>query len=226
MERTDGVAAPRNRRVGLNTRTAPTATISKREATRIARRRLRTGVGGASQEDDGGGVGGTGWRGIFRANSFYRADEPVSPAGQGFDVARSAGGVSQGFAKARDGVVQAVIEIDEGFGGPDLGAKLLAGHELAGAVQQSCQDLNRLALQAELDAGLSQLGSPEHRAQSYQSAGRARPEPTPTYELTPRLLRLPHSLGLAACVNRLLTQAFSCSYGMEEILGKEGGCKD
>ena len=51
-----------------------------------------------------------------------------------------------------------MIEIDEGFSGPDLRSKFFAGHQFARAVQQCGEYLYRLALQAELNAMLAQFG--------------------------------------------------------------------
>jgi hypothetical protein len=56
--------------------------------------------------------------------------------------------------------VQAVVKIYKGFGRPDLRPKLFAGHELARAIQQGRQYLNRLALQAQFNASFSQFGGP------------------------------------------------------------------
>ena len=63
-----------------------------------------------------------------------RSDKAVAAAGKRLDIARGFGGIAEHFAKPRDGVVKAMVEIDEGVGGPNLVAKLLAGHDIAGAV--------------------------------------------------------------------------------------------
>jgi hypothetical protein len=56
--------------------------------------------------------------------------------------------------------VQPVIEINKGFRRPNLRAKFLTGHQFAGPIQQRREHLNRLALQAQLDASLSQFAGP------------------------------------------------------------------
>ena len=52
-DHSEGVAAARCERLVINTRAAPTATISNSAAMRNALRRLRTGATGASQDGDG-----------------------------------------------------------------------------------------------------------------------------------------------------------------------------
>ena len=71
-----------------------------------------------------------GWRtewGVLEARFLHRAYESVPSTGQRFDITRSARGVSQHLANARDGVVQAVVKIDKGFCRPDFRSKLLSG---------------------------------------------------------------------------------------------------
>ena len=88
-------------------------------------------------------------------------DEAVAAAGQGFDVAGSGGGVSEGLADFVDGGVEAVVEVDEGVGGPELLLQLFAGDDFSGALEQQGEDLERLALQAELDSALAQFACAE-----------------------------------------------------------------
>lgn len=94
--------------------------------------------------------------------------------------------------------MQAVIEVDEGFGGPDLGAKLFACDQLARAVQQGGQYLNRLALQAEFDARLSEFGGANIEFKTIKPQDARGWSRCQHYELTLRLLRLPHFRGLDA----------------------------
>jgi hypothetical protein len=53
--------------------------------------------------------------------------------------------------------VEAVVEIHERIGGPDLGADVLARHEVAATFQQDFQHLQRLAMQADFHAVLAKL---------------------------------------------------------------------
>ena len=64
---------------------------------------------------------------------LHRRDKPVSAARQRFNVARHLGGVAERLAKARNRIVQAMVEIDERVGGPNLRAQLLASDHIAGA---------------------------------------------------------------------------------------------
>ena len=86
-----------------------------------------------------------------------RGDEPVSPPGEGFNVTGAGGRVSKGLADFVDGRVEAVVEIDEGIGGPEFLLQVFARNDFASALEQQCQNLERLALQAEFHAALTQF---------------------------------------------------------------------
>ena len=88
----------------------------------------------------------------------YGRDETIATAGQGLDEARAIGGVAQCVAKALDGGVETVVEIDKGVGGPESGAELLACDELTRILQQDRQDLEGLILKLDLLAVFAQFG--------------------------------------------------------------------
>lgn len=99
--------------------------------------------------------------GRWRRNFFDRRNEPVSPARQGFDVSRGLGRIPQRFPNARDWVVEAVVEIDEGVSRPQLIAQFLSRDQVAGGLQQNGQPLQRLTLEAKLyDAFAQVAGAP------------------------------------------------------------------
>ena len=54
-----------------------------------------------------------------------------------------------------------MIEIDERVGGPDLLAKLFAGHDLSGTFQQNGENLEGLLLKPDAGAILAQLAGVE-----------------------------------------------------------------
>ncbi len=95
------------------------------------------------------------------ASALDRSNEPVSATGQRFDVARTGSGVSQRLANLVDGRVQAVVEVDERVGGPELLLQLFARDHLARPLQQQSQHLKGLLLQAQLDAALAQFSRAE-----------------------------------------------------------------
>ena len=92
---------------------------------------------------------------------MHRGDEAVSAAGKGFDVAWARGGVSEGLADFVDGGVEAVVEIDESVGGPEFLLELFARDDFASAFEKQGENLERLALQAELDAAFAQFAGAE-----------------------------------------------------------------
>ena len=77
---------------------------------------------------------------------FHRSDKAVSPPRQGFHVTRAGGGVSQCFTDLVHSRIQAVIEIDERIGGPELLAKVLPRDHLRGTFQEKRQHLKWLLL--------------------------------------------------------------------------------
>jgi hypothetical protein len=80
---------------------------------------------------------------------LHRRNKPVPAARECFNVSRRLGGVTEHLAKARNRIMQTMVEIDESVGRPNLGAQLLASDHIAGAIQNSGQHLQRLALQAQ-----------------------------------------------------------------------------
>src|ERR1700730_10032922 len=85
------------------------------------------------------------------------SDEAVAAPSEGFDENGSFRGVAQGIAQALDGGVEAVIEIDEGFGRPEFAMQLLASDAFAGPLEQGGQDLEGLILELYLLAALAEL---------------------------------------------------------------------
>jgi len=72
------------------------------------------------------------------------SDKPVPETRNGFDKARDFGVVSEGVSDLPDTGVQAMLEIDDGFGTPDGVPKCRSRHERAGPVDQQRQDSERL----------------------------------------------------------------------------------
>src|SRR5260370_29606973 len=83
--------------------------------------------------------------------------EAVAAARDRFNEAWTLGGVAQGFAKPADGVVEAVFELDERILGPEPLLKLLPGDDLAGMLEESEQNLQRLLVEFDAHALLAQL---------------------------------------------------------------------
>src|SRR5215470_4689134 len=92
---------------------------------------------------------------------LQRTDKAISPAWQGFNKTGTAGVFAEGFPQPGDGVVQAVIEVDESVGGPQPVAQLIPGDDLAGLFQKNHQYLKRKALNRELDATFAQFRGAE-----------------------------------------------------------------
>jgi len=95
--------------------------------------------------------------GRWRLYFLNCADETISAAGQGLNVFGVLRGIAQHFANPGDGIVQAVVEIDEGVSRPELTPQLLASDEAASTLQQNPKNLDGLTLQAQLHATFPQL---------------------------------------------------------------------
>ena len=96
-----------------------------------------------------------------RCDAVNRRDEAVSAAGEGFDEARARCGIAQRLANLVHRGIQAVIEIDEGVGGPDFFAQLVARDHLTGILQQGSENLKRLFQKPDASAVLAQLSGGE-----------------------------------------------------------------
>jgi hypothetical protein len=95
------------------------------------------------------------------AKFFYLRNEAVATTRQGLNEAGAFRRVAEGFAKAGDGAVQAMIEIDEGVGRPNPLPQLFLGHYLAGVFDEDCENLERLFLQLDPDSPLAQFAGLE-----------------------------------------------------------------
>src|SRR5205085_9084141 len=99
------------------------------------------------------------YRELGRGNSdfFHGSDEPVSASRKRLNVARFFGRVAQCCSKASDGIVQAVIEIHEGVGRPDLRSQFFACDQLAGTLEQHRKNEQWLPLKSLPYAAFAEL---------------------------------------------------------------------
>jgi len=86
---------------------------------------------------------------------------------QGLNVFGVLRGIAQHFANPGDGIVQAVVEIDEGVSRPELTPQLLASDEAASTLQQDCKNLDGLTLRRNLMPRFR--NSPAWRSRSKES---------------------------------------------------------
>ena len=130
----------------------------------IARRGMGTSSSGCrTRAGRSGAVGAVGTEFVGTGGEFvlHGGDEAVSAAGEGFDVTGAGSGISQGFAHLVNGSVEAVVEVDEGVGGPELLLQLFARDDVSGMIEEQSEHLEGLALQAQLDATLAQFSRAE-----------------------------------------------------------------
>jgi hypothetical protein len=87
------------------------------------------------------------------------SDKAITLFRDGFDVERLLGRATQGLAELHDSRIQAVIEVDEGIGRPEMLAQLLARDHLPGVLQQQEQNARRLFPQLDESAIAAQFSS-------------------------------------------------------------------
>src|SRR6266566_3623543 len=73
-------------------------------------------------------------------------DETIAAPGESFDKSRAAGRIAQHFTDLVHSRIQTVVKIDEGIGGPQLFAQLLASNNAPGPFQKKNEKGKRLVL--------------------------------------------------------------------------------
>src|SRR5207244_1798340 len=109
-------------------------------------------------------------------DATHRSQEPIPSPRQSLDEPRIVRRFAQRFPQLVNGSIQAVVEIDEGFGLPELGAQLFAGDDFAGPLQEQGEDMERLFLELNPHALLAQLPCAQVHLEGSkpQYAGRSR----------------------------------------------------
>src|SRR5258708_9601395 len=93
--------------------------------------------------------------GLFLLEGFrvgrvlHSANETISSAGNGLDKSGTTRRITQDFANLVDRGIQAVVEVNEGVGGPELVAQFFSGNDDAWTFEEECQKRKRLGLQAD-----------------------------------------------------------------------------
>jgi hypothetical protein len=83
--------------------------------------------------------------------------ESLSAPGQGLDVTRLVGRITQRLAQPVDRRVDAVLELDNRVVRPEEFLKFAPAHQPAWTLQQQTEDLKRLLLQTDAEAALAQF---------------------------------------------------------------------
>lgn len=95
---------------------------------------------------------------MFRFNDG--GDEAVAEAREGFNEAWAGGGVAQQLAEFVDGGVEILIVVDVGIG-PEAFAKGFARDDAAGILEEQLENKERLFLQAQAQAVLTEFAGLE-----------------------------------------------------------------
>ena len=99
--------------------------------------------------------------------------EAVSPALDGFDVARLVGRVCEGDAQLFDRGVDGIFKLDDRVIGPEAAANVFARDKLARGGDQQAQDLERLLLKRDLLAEVAKFGGAGIQLEGTKTEGRS-----------------------------------------------------
>ena len=126
-------------------------------------RTTESGALGVRRRGVGGGVvrARRSVRRVARIDYFYRADETVAFADDGFEEARFGGVVAEGGANFSDDVVDVLLGVDEEVGAPEAGDDVLTRNELVPAGDEENQQLHGLFFEADWAAALAKLVATE-----------------------------------------------------------------
>src|SRR6266446_4195607 len=97
----------------------------------------------------------------LRGFAFDLPNKPIAAPGECLNKSGRFGRVAQSLPKPLNSVVETMVKIDKGVGGPDSLLQFFAGDDLTRLFQQDLQNLKRLFLELELDPFLTQFSGPK-----------------------------------------------------------------
>src|SRR5207253_6392605 len=86
-------------------------------------------------------------RAVLFANDVDWGNEPIAALRQRLDEARVFGRIAQSLTEPVDGGIEAVIEVDERVSRPQTLPQLVASDDIAAALEQQDEDVERAAAQ-------------------------------------------------------------------------------
>jgi hypothetical protein len=98
---------------------------------------------------------------VVGRDAFHGGDETVAAARQGFDETRVLMRIAESAAERLDRCIHAMLEIDEGVGGPEAGLQLFSGEQLAGLFEKQGENLEGTAGEMDLRTVFAQLAGTE-----------------------------------------------------------------
>ena len=84
-----------------------------------------------------------------------RSYESISGSRNCLDKQRTIGRIAERLAQSFDGIIQSVVEINEGVGGPEPLSKFFSRHQLARAFEERLKNRERLILKVNFVTVLS-----------------------------------------------------------------------
>ena len=97
----------------------------------------------------------------FRVIPLHRRHESVTSASHCFNEAGIVSRIAERVADFVDGLVEAMVEVNEGVLGPEVLLKLLAGNDLSRLFQEHGENLEGLLLQLDPDPLPAKFSGPE-----------------------------------------------------------------
>ncbi len=102
------------------------------------------------------------WKiGFGHTDRSHGSKEPVATLGDGLNIERLPGVITQSEADLADAVVKTGIELDRGAVGPQRGLEFFTGDEVTGMLDQKGEQLERLRRELHRPTGFSQFSAVE-----------------------------------------------------------------
>src|ERR1700730_15867910 len=106
------------------------------------------------------------------SGTVHRPDEAIAVTRQRFDEMRALRVVVERCPQPLHGIVQALLEVHKGVGGPELLLQLFPGDGFTRPFQQHDKDLYRLTLQPDLHALFAEFPSSWIELENAKTEGR------------------------------------------------------
>jgi hypothetical protein len=97
----------------------------------------------------------------FRGRPFDGGDETVAAARKGFDETRVLVRIAESATQHQDRSVHAMLEIDEGVGGPEAALQFFSGEQLAGLFEKQGENLEGAPGEMDLRTVFAKLAGTE-----------------------------------------------------------------
>src|SRR5262249_51643677 len=113
---------------------------------------------------------------ILRFHDGHRRNEAIAAARQGFYVNRPLRGVSKRLPQFVNGLVETVLEVAEGFVGPQALLNLFASDHLPSTLEEHCEDIERMTSKPDFHSVFADLAGQDVHVVGTEPVARSRPD--------------------------------------------------